>query len=172
MGRCSYRAAPAQVDKPNGRLDGRNDVLPHPESQEAERHGDRIGRCSIRAAPGNGEEALLRWSPCGFARSRRAELPTLSPTAPLVCCGPAPWTKRGQLRRALFPCRTRVALRCLVGSLVRFFVYFALRDRRRLVNPGASAGSTLEHRPNQPGSPHDPNERSAGSGSSSRSAGL
>ena len=71
----------------------------------------------------------------GFARSRRAELPTLSPTAPLVCWGPAPCTKRGQLRRALFPCRARVALRCLVGSLVRFFVYFALRDRRRFVTP-------------------------------------
>ena len=33
------------------------------------------------------------------------------------------------------------ALDCLVGSLTLFFVYFALRDRRRLVNPGTSEGS-------------------------------
>ena len=43
----------------------------------------------------------------GSARPRRTELPTLSPTAPLVCWGPAPWTKRGQLRQASFAWRAQ-----------------------------------------------------------------
>ena len=84
---------------------------------------DNSGGCLSRSQgmTWRGTLALERCAGCrgGFARPPRAELPTLSPTAPLVCWGPAPWTKRGQLRRALFPWRTRVAPRWLVDSLLR-----------------------------------------------------